>query len=361
MVEMKHKTQKSGLGLVAEKLITKEDPLFVHKTLGVLVLTSYAWRFSHIWSDMESDLGFSTLAAWTLPTLFLHLCLNLSSFEFVIPKQRIKNGGRIWPEYRLHALAFTTRSVLAIAIRCYAQQYGLDDRYKFFLCFLTVMATMSAADAVSHSIVGAKHHSNSIRDAQAPPLVRAFWSWAQFQATAQALAATRCTSIFYNAFVVQLNPFGMTLVRKNLISHRTNVALYSLEIAFGLWLGFRDGCYYEGIEFYDGTGFCILSILANSAALWRMWPWWPRKWMSNKYLIWTAMYLLFEFVLRPIRIDPFPPATAEKRLILSPAKEFLHVFAINQARVMYLFLIYKQLQSGLSLPFANWPKSLSWP
>lgn len=83
------------MGKVIEKLVTKEDPLLVHKTLGVLVLSSFAWRLSKTVS-YESDMGFASHPEWTIPTFFLHLCLNLSSFEFHIPKQRIKEGGRIW-------------------------------------------------------------------------------------------------------------------------------------------------------------------------------------------------------------------------------------------------------------------------
>lgn len=92
-------TTESGQGLSVwiEKLVTKEDPYLVHKTLGILVLFSFTWRLSQFG---ESDMGFETHPEWTVPTLILHLLLNLSSFEFRIPHQRIESGYRIWPEYR---------------------------------------------------------------------------------------------------------------------------------------------------------------------------------------------------------------------------------------------------------------------
>jgi hypothetical protein len=81
-----------------EKLITQEDPMQLHKTLGILCLIHFAWRFSMVGAD--SDMGFKTYPHLTIPAICLHLLLSLSSLEFKIPEKRIKEGSRIWPEYR---------------------------------------------------------------------------------------------------------------------------------------------------------------------------------------------------------------------------------------------------------------------
>jgi hypothetical protein len=81
-----------------EKLITQEDPMHLHKTLGILCLVHFAWRFSMVGAD--SDMGFKTYPRLTIPAICLHLLLSLSSIEFKIPAKRIKEGSRIWPEYR---------------------------------------------------------------------------------------------------------------------------------------------------------------------------------------------------------------------------------------------------------------------
>jgi hypothetical protein len=94
----------------SKQLITKEDHLHLHKALGFLCLAFFAWRFALLF-DETSDLGFGIYPQWTIPTILLHLCLNLSSFEFKIPERRITTGYRIWPEYRLHSLVFLVRSL----------------------------------------------------------------------------------------------------------------------------------------------------------------------------------------------------------------------------------------------------------
>jgi hypothetical protein len=92
---------KSRFRIWKEKLITHEDAYHSHKILGVLVLGIIIWRFVMVIVDFDSDMGFASHPNWTFPTLLVHLALNLSSLQFKIPKQRIKDGGRIWPEYRL--------------------------------------------------------------------------------------------------------------------------------------------------------------------------------------------------------------------------------------------------------------------
>lgn len=68
-------------------LITKEDPYHVHKTLGILCLISFAFRYSHL-----PSMAFDTHPALTLPTLLLHFMLSASSFEFRLPAKRVKDG-----------------------------------------------------------------------------------------------------------------------------------------------------------------------------------------------------------------------------------------------------------------------------
>lgn len=87
---------ETSLQVWKERLLTTEDPMHVHKVLGLLCLTSFIWRLSQAYSD--SDMGFQTYPQWTIPTILLHWSLTLSSFVFAIPAKRIKSGDRIWPE-----------------------------------------------------------------------------------------------------------------------------------------------------------------------------------------------------------------------------------------------------------------------
>ena len=274
---------------LVKKLVTKEDPLFVHKALGILALASYAWRLPKV-LPYSSDMRFASDPEWTVLTIFLHLCLNLSSFEFHIPSLRIKSdGGRIWSEYRLHSLIFGGRCLVCMAINFYEDYYRLEPNYR--LNYIAVIMTMLAADFVSASV---PHHSSTVQDLKASPGARYFFSVMQFFATSAALFGhdRRYSLFFYNLFVVQFTPFLMTLRRKNLVSHNLSVFLYGLMLVYGIFVGLASVRYDLG----------ILRLVACLAAFWRMGPL-P---MKNKYFIWTVMHLLLEGLFRPVlEKDPF--------------------------------------------------------
>jgi hypothetical protein len=133
---------KSDTVSLRKALITKDDPLHVHKTLGTLCLASFVWRLSQ-WGD-ESDMAFQTRPGLTLPTILLHLSLNMSSFEFVLPPRRINSGYRIWPEYRAHSLVFLLRSLAFLTLNWYEQVNNISPNYYWNL--VIVMGSMAGAD-----------------------------------------------------------------------------------------------------------------------------------------------------------------------------------------------------------------------
>jgi hypothetical protein len=103
-------------------LFTKEDYLHHHKILGILAISSFLFRF--ILFFIYDDMGFKEFPYLTVPTLLLHLSLNLSSFQFKIPIRRIRDGGRIWRQSRYHAIIFAMRSVLLISARYYEDNFS---------------------------------------------------------------------------------------------------------------------------------------------------------------------------------------------------------------------------------------------
>ena len=164
----------------SKKLVTKEDRFHLHKTLGTLCLVSFAWRIVRIdgITTTDSDMGFLSHPKLTIPTLLLHLALNLSSFEFRIPERRIKTGYRIWPEYRLHSLVFLCRSLAFPLPQYYENSYGLPPNYLWNVAI--VLGTITAADIASAST---KHPSGTIRGFETNPLLKFFFSAVQFHAT----------------------------------------------------------------------------------------------------------------------------------------------------------------------------------
>lgn len=265
--------------------------------MGIACLLSFAWRISQI---NETDMGFQRYPHLTIPTLGLHLALSLSSLEFKIPNQRIKEGSRIWPEYRLHSIVFACRSIFAIALYWYEQQFHTaGEEPMYAISAIIVLATMAAADLSTAS--QSRHASKSIRDLDISRVTSYFFSVCQFYATAGVLFGLRRSTIqFLNVFVVQLNPFLMTLRRKNLISHKATVTIYGLMLVFGVLT--------VGNEYmrYGSAMLRTISCVGNIAILWRMVPLGHvlpssvARILQNKYLIWSALAVAVNYYLRPL-------------------------------------------------------------
>jgi hypothetical protein len=283
-----------------EQLITKEDPGHVHKVLGICCLISFIWRLSQMG---PSDMGFRTYPSFTIPTFLLHWSLTISSFIFHIPAKRIKSGDRIWPEYRLHALVFLSRSLLICCVYYYEQYYHLSPNYD--LNFLIVMFTLFAADVSSWSV---ENRSGSIRELDTHPAVKFFFSMMQFGATAGCLYGLRRFSLmFYMVFIVQVNPFLMTLRRKNLLSKSFVVTLYGLGLASAVWLTIYEHTVHAPNGF---NSFWCQGVILNCAALLRLGPRLPviRYVQDNKYILWLVLGFLLRYI-RPFFDMKEPVAT----------------------------------------------------
>jgi hypothetical protein len=268
-------------------LVTEEDFIHHHKILGLLCLISFAFRISNVFNDM----GFKDLPEWTIPTLTLHWMLNASSLQFKIPEKRIKDGGRIWPQYRLHAFIFTTRSVILMALYWYEQQHKLEPNYDVNL--VVALLTMAAADYVTFAS-GDKNRSNSVRDMRMPGWLKFSFSAAQFNATTGIVFGLRSYSIpFYILFVVQTTPFVATLRRKGVFTSDIGGA-----VVYGLFLicGFLT----QVIQYSQAGGermhlFVRCITLLAATLRFSLLP--STFWLiQNKYVIWTLMYLIIRHV-----------------------------------------------------------------
>jgi hypothetical protein len=155
-------------------------------TGNVVSLASFLWRFGQIRNT--TDMGFASHPNLTLrlPTLLLHLMLNLLSIDFRIPRKRIDSGYRIWPEYSIHSLAFLCRSLALIALtRYYEQTYEMSPNHWMNLAI--VLAIVAVAD-IGFTFYGEKYKSGFACQLDAPNMV-------EFQATAGCLYGTRRYSI----------------------------------------------------------------------------------------------------------------------------------------------------------------------
>ena len=268
-------------------LFTKEDYLHLHKILGFLALISFFWRTVHFG---ENDMGFAKYPQLTGPTILLHLFLNLSAFEFRIPKKRIADGSRIWPEYRFHSLVFACRSLVTMAVTWIEQLYGLDPNYSYN--FAIVMTSMACAYLSSHFLGGSQ---STIRKLAAPKSVRFLFSAMQLKATAGMMIGLRRMSLpFLMLMIIQGNAFNMTLRRKNVINTNGMVGIYAVMLIIGAIVGGN-----ELMELGE-TGRLVAELISNLAILIRLAPL-PAavQPLQNKYIMWTVLsYLCFR--LRPL-------------------------------------------------------------
>lgn len=264
-----------------QQLITKDDPLHVHKTLGILCLLSYVWRFAQF--GEEEDMAFGSHPEYTVPTLLLHLMLNLSSFEFNLPPKRIASGYRIWPEYRIHSLAFLCRSLASMAVTWYEAEYNLPTDYRWNLAI--VLLSMAAADYGSY--LSGKNKSGSIRELDVSPATKFFFSLQQFGATANSLYGMRRYSLhFIFCMIIQCNAFLMTLRRKNLAGHTLLVSLYGLMLIAGFIFGNIE------VTRHSLNHFLVMGTIAHTVCAIRLSPYrFIPHWAKNKYLLWTLAFV----------------------------------------------------------------------
>lgn len=281
-----------------EKLITHEDYLHHHKIIGILVLLMFMIRFSLI--GPTHDMGFKTYPQFTIPSILLHFLLNVSSFQFKIPQKRIRDGGRIWPEYRLHAAVFAIRSMITILLYHYEQTYHIPPNYNYN--YIILMGGMLAADFVSYS-VSTKYQSRSVRDLDTHPTVKFFFSFMQFQANAgMLLGLRRYTLPFAIIFVTQTTPFVATLRRKQVFNSNVGGAMM-----YGLFLIY-PAIFVQLDYINEGHNtFYIIRTIANVAALQRMTPHIPKPIstiVQNKYVVWTTAFILLRYLRQ--NVDTIP-------------------------------------------------------
>ena len=183
------------------KLFTKEDRHFLHKMCGFYCLVHYGYRFAHTEfvtvgkeSKTMGDMGFGGVEAgsWTTcASLLPHLLLSISSLIFSIPRKRISEGSRIWPEYRLHSIIFACRSLACMAVTWAEARWLQKDQAPLFVANAAIiLLTMIAADMGTH-VAGEGATSSTINDLSAPPALKYYFSVAQFHATASCLVGVR--------------------------------------------------------------------------------------------------------------------------------------------------------------------------
>ncbi len=204
------------------KLFTHEDGRFfhAHKVFGLSALATFAYWT--VWGDIGKS------CPW--PTIFIHLMLHVTSFEFILSPRRNRVYNIIWPEMRWHTFLFGARSLVAVAL-IYLGAPG-------WMKMANAFATMVLADVVTRFLgpgagqvggeVGKQGEplaSTTMRGNPFPEwvgprmrkLLNTFYSMSQAGGTLLIMTSCSMSNVYFVLFPIQTAPFLMTLERKGLI------------------------------------------------------------------------------------------------------------------------------------------------
>ena len=141
---------------ISRLLFVAEGRFHPHKLLGLYAICHFAYRYHAFFAgELSTDMGFANGRPHrTALVLAPHLALQLSGLRFTIPRRRVAEGSRIWPEYRWHALVFACRSLALMALALMRDTSDAPAEAAHLLPpwvppLLVVLLTMAAADAVS--------------------------------------------------------------------------------------------------------------------------------------------------------------------------------------------------------------------
>lgn len=266
------------------KLVTREDNYHIHKTLGILSVISFFYRYGYVYST-QGNLGFDGMASSRDPklmmldwiTMIVHTVLALSSIIFRVPKKRLSTKPMvIYEEYRQHAMVFTLRCFSVFAVST------LFPNAPAFVVPVVVMAHHLLADRIT-SIWGIPGNT-AVRATAAAVKVSAFYSGVakvyslyQFLAIAShILPNARIGDLAFNAIIaIQSSAFMMTLYRKRIIRGSTHMVVYFLCLALSA---------FHIIRLIGWQTFLVVTV----AFLVRINL--PRA-LGDKYVIWTAFMI----------------------------------------------------------------------
>ena len=255
------------------KLKTKEDPLHIHKMLGVICLFNFIYRFYCLFT--EKTMHLDNLGG--VGTIVVHGLLSSSSLIFHIPSQRNKAAPMIYPEFRLHSIIFAMRSVVCFLLT----YYKFSVFYKFGACY----STMLLADIVTYQLQSqgklvAVESGTTMRDmpfnSQITELDQREISRLQSanQIGAVLYMFGNLDSCFSPLLAIQLAAFLMTLVRKSIITSNMWHVAYNIS----LW---------SGVFVFNSFPASFILEMIVSYYIFRIWRFNMRY---NKYIGWTIVF-----------------------------------------------------------------------
>ena len=256
------------------KLVTREDPNFIHKFFGLSCLVNFIYQFSYLALYGRMNLADNI---HTPILLMIHGGLSLSSLIFHVPLNRHKGAPMIYKEFRLHSIVFALRSVLCGLVF----YFKLDLFYNIIIINLTMMSAdiiTKLFKAETKTMRGMPFGKDLKEDEKKQ--VTDMHSSQQFGATI--FMMTNIEGAFSPLLAIQIAAFLMTLVRKSIISELDWHRLYAVS----LWLNIF--VYWSFLESPMLALYVIYGVYIFYYA--------RITYRFNKYFIWNAiLYSIYYF------------------------------------------------------------------
>ncbi|KAL7561799.1 hypothetical protein ACA910_013337 [Epithemia clementina (nom. ined.)] len=272
-----------------QKLFTNEDPIGVHKYLGIFCLLNFAYRFGHMYfGDPTAGLGSSTKSFWPILSMVPHALLSLSSLIFhTVPRERVVGKPMIWKEFRIHNIAFGLRSVICgvlawLSVR-YSPRYPALRQVAVVGSGLTALATIMVADLGTRHLQPSKIESTTATmpywegcSVATQKRFKTFYAYSQFMATLACLAVCNPAWPLAVLLAIQSASLFMTLVRKGILSAKGYHIAYTITLVMPYLVALRHG-FVMGHWFFP-------SILTLAAFLFSL-----RRMGVSKYELWVPV------------------------------------------------------------------------
>jgi cytochrome b involved in lipid metabolism len=275
-----------------QKLFTKEDPIGVHKYLGIFCLLHFAFRFGQVYfGDPSAGLGTRMGKGPAIgPALCLlpHALLSLSSLIFhTVPKERVVGKPMIWQEYRVHNITFGLRSVICALLAWLAVYKNHSAPWRRVAvvgsCATALFANIIADEGTRRLRTNAVESTTATMpywegcSVETQKRFKVFYAYCQFMATLACVAV--CNPVWSLAVLLAIQSVSllMTLVRKGLISPKAYHFTYTVTLIMPYFVGLRSGLYMGPIAFP------LMMMLAG--VLLQL-----RRTGVNKYALWLPVY-----------------------------------------------------------------------
>eukprot|EP00931_Biecheleriopsis_adriatica_P088637 TRINITY_DN62914_c0_g1_i1.p1 TRINITY_DN62914_c0_g1~~TRINITY_DN62914_c0_g1_i1.p1 ORF type:complete len:950 (-),score=138.75 TRINITY_DN62914_c0_g1_i1:16-2865(-) len=226
-------------------LFTHEDPYNLHKIMGVVVLVHYVVRFAFIlqgaalWQEVEGHRRHGKVdwmlfdGSWfSLLSVWFCLLLQISSFQFVLPRNRVLGRPMLWQEWRAHNLIFVLRSLISFTTCWAAARWHMHSMRGECLLqiirFGAVLFQLYSTDVTSRLLRDSKHESLTATwplwegcPSGVERFLKFYYAIGINQLTLIALSGAGMYYNFAGVLLLQTDSFAMTLVRKGIIKTET--------------------------------------------------------------------------------------------------------------------------------------------